>query len=270
VSRLCSLYGVTRAGYYAWVKRGVSRRTEQDRELVGKIRRTFESSRGTYGGPRVHRELVKAGEQVSRRRVARLMAAAGMRGRVVRVYRYRAKLKWIFAKHPNRLWGHRVTRLDSVWVGDVTYLKVTRHWCYLAVVIDQLSRRLLGWSLRRTRNIRLTRAAFDAAYRSRRPRRLIFHTDRGMEYAAPSFGSHLKELGVRQSMTSGGAPSENPHAESFFHSLKADVIHGVEFKTDESLRACLRWYVPFYNCKRLHSSLGYRTPVEFEETLRRK
>jgi putative transposase len=259
------LYGVTRAGYYARIKRGVSCRAEQDRELVAKIRRSFEASHGTYGSPRVLRDLVNEGTHVSRRRVARLMGAAGMRGRLVGLYRPKAKLRHLYTKHPNRLWNHRAKRMDSVWVGDVTYLRVAHHWCYLAVVEDQFSRRILGWSLSRTRGVRLTRHAFDAAYRTRHPKRVIFHSDRGIEYAAPAFRNRLKALGVRQSMTSGGAPSENPHAESFFHSLKADVIHGVDFRDDESLRACLRWYVPFYNRKRLHSSLGYRPPAAFEQ-----
>lgn len=265
MSRLCSLYGVTRAGYYARIKRGVSRRTEQDRVLTKKIRRIFEMSHGTYGSPRVLAALVKEGIHVSRRRVARLMAADGMRGRAARIYRPKAKLKHLYALHPNRLWGHRARRPDLVWVGDVTYLKSADHWCYLAIVEDQCSRRLLGWSLARKRGASLTRRAFDAAYRVRRPKRLIFHSDRGIEYAAPAYRDRLRELGVRQSMTSGGAPSENPHAESFFHSLKADAIHGVEFPNDESIRACLRWYVPFYNRKRLHSSLGNEPPVEFEK-----
>lgn len=267
MSRLCSLYGVTRAGYYARIKRGVSRRTEQDRILVEKIRKIFKASHETYGSPRVHGDLVREGLHVSRRRVARLMAADGMCGRVARVYRSKAKLKHLYALHPNRLWGHRAKRPDSVWVGDVTYLKSADHWCYLAMVEDQCSRKVVGWSLSRKRGASLTRRAFDAAHRARRPKRLIFHSDRGIEYAAPAYRDRLRDLGVRQSMTSGGAPSENPHAESFFHSLKADVIHGVAFPNDEALRACLRWYVPFYNRKRLHSSLGNLSPVEFEKKI---
>jgi transposase InsO family protein len=259
------LYGVTRAGYYARIKRGVSHRAEQDRDLIGRIRRIFEASRGTYGSPRVLKDLVREGTHVSRRRVARLMGADGMRGRVARIYRQKAKLRHIYTLHPNRLWGRHVRRPDSVWVGDVTYLRVDRHWCYLAMVEDQFTRRILGWSLSRRRGTRLTRRAFDAAYRARNPKRLIFHSDRGIEYAAPGYRERLKGLGVRQSMTSGGAPSENPHAESFFHSLKADVIHGVAFSTDKALRACLRWYVPFYNHRRLHSGLGYQSPREFEQ-----
>ena len=110
----------------------------------------------------------------------------------------------------------------------------------------------------------LTRAAFDPAFRRRRPRRLIFHSDRGIEYAAPAFRDRLKALGVRQSMTRGGAPGDNAHAESFFHSLKADVVHGVAFSSDDSLRSCVSRYVRYYNYRRLHSSLGYLSPVEYE------
>jgi putative transposase len=265
VSRLCTLYGVTRAGYYAWRARGESAHAERDRALVKAIKRIFDASDGTYGSPRVHRDLRTEGWRVSRRRVGRLMRAAGLRGRVVRVYRSNPRLHQIYAQHPNRLWKLEAKRPDAVWVGDVTYLRVRKHWCYLAVVMDQFSRRVLGWSLRRRRGTQLTRAAFDRAFRRRRPCRLIFHSDRGIEYSAPGFGDRLKALGVRQSMTRGGTPADNAHAESFFHSLKADVVHGVAFDTDARLRTCLRRYVRYYNHRRLHSSLGYQSPVEFEQ-----
>ncbi len=264
MSRLCALYGVSPAGFYAWRNRGTSVHTERDRELMKKIREIHVDSHETYGSPRVYRVLRSQGVQVSPGRVARLMRAGRMRGRVARVYRPRAKQRAMFAEHKNRLWRHKAKRCDVVWVGDVTYLKVIRHWCYLAIVMDQYSRRIIAWSLARTRATSLTRSAFDAAYRARRPGRLIFHSDRGVEYTAPGFRDRLKALGVRQSTTSGGRPGENAHAESFFHSLKADVIHGVEFLTDESLRACVQSYVRFYNHNRLHSSLNYRSPVAFE------
>jgi len=264
VSRLCRLLKVSPAGYYAWHKRGSSTHTERDRELTSMIRRIFEGSGGTYGCPRIHQELRKHGVRVSMRRVARLMRAGGMRGRVVRVYRSRAKQRQMYAAHENQVRHQEATRPDAVWVGDVTYLKVARHWCYLAIVLDQYSRRILAWALWLTRGTQLTRSVFDAAYRVRQPDRLIFHSDRGIEYTAPGFRDRLTTLGVRQSTTRGGSPGENAHAESFFHSLKADVIHGVLFMTDESLRACIRRYVRFYNHKRLHSSLGYRSPAEFE------
>ena len=264
MSRLCALLGVTRAGYYAWAARAESAHSERDRFVVRAIRKIFEASDGTYGSPRVQRQLVAQGVRVSRRRVERLMRAAGMRGRVARVYRSNPRLHQVYAQHPNRLWESRAKRPDAIWVGDVTYLRVSTHWCYLAVVMDQFSRRVVGWSLKRTRGTTLTRAAFDQAYWRGQPRRLIFHSDRGVEYAAPGFRDRLTTLGVRQSMTRGGSPADNAHAESFFHSLKADVVHGVAFMTDDSLRKCLRRYVRYYNHQRLHSSLGYRSPSEFE------
>ncbi len=188
------------------------------------------------------------------------MRAAELRGRVVRVYPSNPRLHRLYAQHPNRLWECSAKRPDAIWVGDVTYLGVAKHWCFLAVVLDRFSRRVVGWSLRRTRGARLTRAAFDQAFERRRPRRLIFHSDRGIEYAAPAFRERLGQLG----MTRGGTPGDNAHAESFFHSLKADVVHGVAFGSDEDLRSCVRQYVHFYNHRRLHSSLGYRSPVEYE------
>ena len=264
MSRLCALYGVTRAGFYAWRARAESAHAERDRELIQAIEKIFQESAGTYGSPRVQRELVSQGWQVSRRRVERLMRTAGLRGRVVRVYRANPRLHRVYAQHPNRLWKHQAKRPDAVWVGDVTYLRVAKHWCYLAIVMDQCSRRVVGWSLKRARGTPLTLAAFEQAFRRRRPRRLIFHSDRGIEYAAPAFRDRLIALGVRQSMTRGGTPGDNAHAESFFHSFKADVVHGLDFSCDESLRSCIQRYVRYYNHRRLHSSLNYRSPVEYE------
>ena len=263
---MCALYGVTRAGFYAWRRRGLSARAKRDRILSRRIRSIFEASHGTYGGPRIHEALRRRGQRISRRRVERLMRAAGLRGRVARVYRSNPRLHYFYEQYPNHLWKRRAARCrNQIWVGDVTYVSVSGQWRYLAVVMDQYSRRVVGWSLGRKRGGELTRAAFDVAIRRRKPRRgLIFHSDRGSEYAAYEFGDRLRVLGVRQSMTRGGAPCDNAHMESFFHSLKADVIHGVRFTNDAELRACIKSYVQYYNNDRLHSSLGYRSPVAYE------
>ena len=213
----------------------------------------------------MHRALEGLGWSVSRRRVERLMRAAGLRGRVARIYRSNPGLHRLFEEHHNRLWKRRATRPNQVWVADVTYLSVGGQWRYLAVVMDQRSRRILGWSLGRGRGVNLTRAALDGAVRRRHPRRgLIFHSDRGIEYAGRAMKARLKTLGVRQSMTRGGCPGDNAHAESFFHSLKADVIHDAQFSSDEQLRSCLRSYIAFYNQQRMHSSIGYLSPIEYE------
>jgi putative transposase len=152
-------------------------------------------------------------------------------------------------------------------VGDLTYLAVGGRWWYLAVVLDQCSRRVLAWRLGAIRDSRLTRAVVAAALRRRRPPvGLIFHSDRGSEFLGSVFRSCLADYGVRQSMTAGGAPGENAHMESFFHSLKADVIHGRSFQTVTELRQQLRRYLPYYNHQRLHSALNYQSPVDYERT----
>jgi putative transposase len=265
VKRLCALYGVTRAGFYAWRARGESRRRRRDRELLAEIGVIFARSGGTYGSPRVHGALAAQGVAVSRRRVERLMRTHGLRARVARVYRPNPGLHRMYERNPNLLWKHRARRPGRVWVADITFLPVAGKWHYLAMVMDQCSRRVLGWSLGRVRNGRLTRRAFDLAVRRHRPERgLILHSDRGSEYGGTTLRRRLRDLGVRQSMTRGGCPGDNAHMESFFHSMKAEVIHGARFADDSQLRSCIQAYVRFYNHERLHSSLGYRSPVEYE------
>ncbi len=265
MTRLCRLFDVTRAGFYAWRKRPASARQRQDRVLLGEMRAIFECSGGTYGSPRIHESLAGRGHRVSRRRVERLMRADGMRARVARVYRPKAGTHRWFSRQPNHVRRSHATRLTQIWVGVVTYLGVGGRWWYLIVVLDQCSRRVLAWRLAATRDSRVTRAVLDAALRRRRPDAgLIFHTDRGSEFQGTPVRARLAASGVRQSMTRGGAPGENAHMESFFHSLKADVIHGRSFQSIAELRLQLCRYVWYYNYRRLHSSLGYQSPVDYE------
>ena len=206
MTRLCAVYGVTRAGYYAWRQRPESAHAAQDRDLQQRIQRLFQQHRGTYGSPRIHRALQAEGCAVSRRRVARLMRAAGLRARVVRIYRANPRLHRFYGQHPNRLWTRVATRPNQIWVGDITYLPVVGRWRFLAVVLDQCSRRLLAWTLGRTRDARLTRTVLDAAVRRRRPRAgLVFHSDRGSEYAAQAFraASRVFEPDVIDGVTTG-------------------------------------------------------------------
>lgn len=261
MNRLCALYGVTRAGYYAWRGRGESARAAQDRILSAQIGAIFAASRGIYGSPRVYRALKAQGIRVSRRRVARLMRTAGLRARMARLYRANPKLHAFF-RVPNQQRAVTVTRPNQVWAGDITYVPVGGRWRYLAVVLDRDSRRLLGWSLSHHRDVQLTQAALAHAAQQRPASGVIFHTDRGSEYAGLAFRARLKALGLVQSMND-RALGDNAHVESFFHSLKAEVVHGVRFQTDAELREALHRYVWFYN-HRLHSALGYRCPVDYE------
>ena len=217
-----------------------------------------------YGSPRVVRALRAAGIATSRRRVMRLMHLAGLRARAARIYRGNPKLHLFFSQHPNRIRRLSVRRPNRVWVGDITYIPVAGRWRFLAVVMDQYSRRILAWTLARRRSTHLTRAVLNAAVRRRGAGpELIFHSDRGSEYSGSIFRDRLRHLGVQQSSALHG-PGENAHMESFFHSLKAELLHGATFETDTDLRRALRGYFQYYNGRRLHSALGYRAPVDYE------
>jgi transposase InsO family protein len=233
--------------------------------LLLTIRRAFARSRGTYGSPRIHQALVGAGLHVSRRRVARLMREAGLRARAAKLYRRIPGLHGFFASIPNRQLDRLTTAPDQVWVGDITYLKVAGTWRYLAAVMDRYSRRIIGWSLGPTRDVQLTLTALNRAVFNRRPRPgVIFHTDRGIEYAAYAFRDRLAALGFVQSMNRPGEITDNAHMESFFHSMKSDVVHGVTLTRDADLTRLLRSYIPYYNGQRLHSGIGYASPVDYE------
>ena len=255
---------MTRAGYYAWARRRPSAHAEQDRQLQRHITRLFHAHSGTYGSPRLVCALRAEGIATSRWRVMRLMQRAGLRARAARIYHANPGVHHFFNQHPNRIRRLVVRRPNRVWVGDITYVPVAGRWRFLAVVMDQYSRRILAWTLARRRSTHLTRAVFNAALRRRGTiRKLIFHSDRGSEYSGSIFRDRLRLLGVQQSSARHG-PGENAHMESFFHSLKAELLHGATFDTDAALRRALRGYFPFYNGHRLHSALGYRAPIDYE------
>ena len=221
--RLCALYDVTRAGYYAWRGRGESPRRGQDRRVLSTIRALFEGSRGTYGSPRIHQALRAAGTRISRRRVERLMREGGLRARAAKLYRAIPGLHAFFTSVPNRQLDRLTTSPDQVWVGDITYLKVGHTWRYLAVVMDRYSRRIVGWSMSGHKDAGLTLAALNHAVFNRRPQPGLF-----------------------------------------FHSMKTDVVHGVSLASQDDVDRLLRSYIPYYNRVRLHSGLGYRSPVDYE------
>ena len=254
---------MTPAGFYAWLHRPESARAKQDRVLTAEITRLFFRHQERYGSPRLHQALVNAGWTVSRRRVARLLRAAGLRAKAVRGYRAKATIHRLYARHPNRLWETSVTGPNQVWVGDLTFLKVGAGWRYLAIVMDPYTRRILGWSLTRRRTAAVTSAVL-AKVTGRHPARgVIFHSDRGSEYMGAAFCACVAGLGMQQSASVRG-PSDNAHAESFFHSLKAELTRGVTFASEHALRTELHRYIRYYNTVRLHSGLAYLSPLAFE------
>lgn len=254
---------MTTAGFYAWRRRGESAHAEQDRLLTREIERLFAAHQERYGSPRLYQLLRNAGWLVSRRRVARLMRSAGLRAKAVQGYRAKMKVHHLYARHPNRLWTTRVSAPNQVWVGDITYLRVGGAWCYLAIVMDLYSRRIIAWSLTRNRTAAVTCKVLVQAARHREQRGAIFHSDRGSEYMGAPFCAQVAQLGLLQSASVRG-PGDNAHAESFFHSLKAELTRGVTFQTDRALHRALSAYIHYYNATRLHSSLSYLSPLAFE------
>lgn len=216
----------------------------------------------------MHQELKTQGIQVSRKRVERLMREAGLKGRVVRVTRRQPGLKRFKSKGSNLLRKLEApTQINQVWVGDVTYLRLNGQWQYLATVMDFYSRRILGWSLSSTRTTTLTKAALGYALRKRQPPPgLIFHTDRGIEYTGGEFQKMLAEQGFRHSVNRPGKCTDNARMESFYHSLKAELIRRTDFDNVKELRRSLSDYInKFYNAVRLHSSLEYLSPMKYEQ-----
>jgi transposase InsO family protein len=234
------------------------------------IQRIYAASQGRYGSPRVHEALRREGLAIGKKRVARLMQEAGIAGRVATLYRRSPGTTRFYERHQNlRLDLPPPAGIDQVWVGDLTYIRVGRHWRYLAVVMDLYSRRVISWSLGERKTADLTWRALRQALRRRQPPPgLLFHTDRGVEYGAHLIQQELVRHGIRSSMNRPGCCTDNGHMESFFHSLKAEAIHGVSFSTEAELRRELNHYIgQFYNHRRLHSALGYRTPVEYEKRI---
>jgi transposase InsO family protein len=207
---MCRLYGVTRAGYYAWRSRERSERERQDEALAAEIRAVHAESRGTYGSPRIHRALRKRGHRVGKNRVARLMRRHGIKARMATMRYTSPAIQRFFGSVLNQQLDLQIERPGQVWVGDITYLKVEAIYRYLAVAMDKYSRRVVGWSYGPRKDVALSLRALNGAVHKRRPKRgLVFHSDRGTEYAASAFKERLAELGFVQSMNRPGKMIDN-------------------------------------------------------------
>lgn len=236
----------------------------KDAELLERMRGDFKENHGWYGSPRLHALLKQDGIRVSSKRVARLMQEADLKARAARIYRRMPGTASFFARVPNQL-PEAVTGPNQVWVGDITYLKLAGRWRYLATIMDRYSRRIVGWNLGLHRTAALTITTFNEALRNRRPPAgLVYHSDRGTEYGGYAFGDRLKRLGFVQSMNRPKSMNDNAHMESFFHTLKSEEVHGQVFATETQLLQVLGRYIRRYNLKRLHSSLGMRSPIDYE------
>lgn len=263
---LCSVLEVTRAGYYAWRGRGVSRRQKANQDLAKRIIEIHATSRRAYGAPRILAELRGQGLSVSQKRVAKLMVANGIRAR----RRRRWVPKTTDSNHclpiaPNLLdRKFQRTAPNEAWVGDITYIRTEEGWLYLATLLDLYSRKVVGWSMSATMTRYLPLAALSMAVQSRKPAPgLIHHTDRGSQYASGDYQEALRRMGMVPSMSRKGNCWDNAVAESFFSTLKNELTCAFKTKS-EARRAIFEYIEVFYNRKRRHSSIGYLTPLEFE------
>jgi transposase InsO family protein len=262
---LCRRYGVTRAGFYAWQRRRPSPHARDDARLLERVRAVFTASGGRYGAPRIHALLQQSGHHLGRKRVARLMREAGLRARAARLYRRTGGTRSFFTAIPHRLPAAPTRTSDQVWVGDITWIRLGTRWRYLAAVMDRHSRRVLGWSFAAQRDLALTLAALNRALLRRRPPPgLVFHSDRGTEYSAYAYRARLAAHGIVQSMNRPRGLTDNAFIESFWHSLKAEIIHGHRFGSDAELHQAIARFMRHYNRHRPHSALGYRAPIDYE------
>lgn len=266
VHTMCRLLEVSASGYYAWRDRSPSKREQSDAELLMRIRQIHAYSKGTYGMPRIRAALSMQDIHVSGKRIARLMREAGLRGV--------SRRRWIVTTQrderarpaPDLVQRHfHADRPNLLWVADATYIPTAVGFLYLAVVLDVFSRRIVGWNMADNLRTGLMLNALDMALLQRRPRKVIHHSDQGCQYTSLAFGQRCKKMGVRPSMGTVGDCFDNAMCESFFATLECELLARCRFQNrDEAQTAIFEFIEGWYNTNRLHSSIGYLSPNEFE------
>ena len=266
VRMMCRVLGVSRSGYYDWVDRPESARTRRHRALTEKIRQAHQVSRETYGAPRIRKELVETGETVGENTVALLMRRARIVPKTVRKFRVTTDSRKT-TPAPNRLEQQfTAARADERWVSDITFIPTREGWLYLAVILDLFSRAVVGWSMGRRMKSELVTDALRMAMMRRKVRsRLLLHSDQGSQYAAAEYQAMLAEHGIECSMSRKGHCWDNAVAESFFHTLKTELVHHEDYRSRAEAKASIFEYIEvFYNRQRRHSHLGQMAPLAFE------
>jgi putative transposase len=265
---MCRALSVSPSGYYAWRSRPDSPRKIANRVLLVDIRRVHAQHQERYGAPRIHAELRGAGQAVSRKRVERVMRQHGIRARAPRRYRVRTTdSKHSLPVAANLLEQNFVAnQLNQLWLADITYIPTGEGWLYLAVILDLFTRKVVGWAMREHMRAELTIAALTMAIQRQRPGAgLIHHSDRGSQYAAGEYRNILQAAAITQSMSRKGNCWDNAPMESFFGTLKTELVHHCEYPNRDSARRDLFAYIEgYYNRRRIHSAIGYITPQQAE------
>jgi len=268
ISELCFLFSVVRSGYYAWKRRGIGKRRKENAVLKEEIRNIHKESEDNYGSPRITPELKNKGYRCGHNRVARLMKEMGIKGALKRKFRPRTTdSRHALPVSPNLLKElPKITEKNQAWVSDITYIKTDEGWLYLSAIMDLWSRRIVGWQASESLKSELVTDALQRAIDNRKPQKgMICHSDRGVQYASQVCRNILKSAGIASSMTEAGNCYDNAAMESFWSTLKAEMVYRKKFESRRDARLALFHYIEvFYNRKRLHSRLGYRSPEQFE------
>ena len=268
VTRMCKVLNVSPSGFYAWCSRPVSAREMANRELVKKIETVYYDSYETYGSPRVYHELKSQEVACSENRIARLMRLRGLRAKQVRRYKSTTKRNKKHPVAPNLLKrDFRADRPDHKWLTDITYIPTQEGWLYLAVILDLYNRGIVGWAMSERMTSALTISALKMAIRERRPGDgLIHHSDQGSQYTDGTYQALLRDHGIQSSMNGVGTWYDNAPMESFFGTLKSELVHHQVYHTRDDARPDLFFYIEaFYNRRRRHSSLDYLSPEAYEQ-----
>jgi putative transposase len=266
VATQCRALGISESGYYASVSRAPSVRELEDGRLLDLIRASHAESRGTYGARRVHADLVEAGEVVGRDRVARLMRAEGLQGVSPRKWAVTTEQDPAAGSAPDLV--ERKFKADApnkLWVADITYVPTLEGFLYLAVVLDVWSRRVVGWAMSHSLATQLVLAALEMAVRDRQPTGVVHHSDKGCQYTSVAFGQRCIDASIKPSTGSVGDAYDNAMAESFFSTVETEVIRGRPLKSRSQARSEMFSFIEgWYNPRRRHSALGYKSPNQFE------
>jgi transposase InsO family protein len=270
LNELCAAFEVSRSGYYAWVNRAPGLRAQANEQLVVHIHRIYQQHEQNYGSPRVTEQLRQEGHRCTRKRVERLLREHGLRGRQQKRFR----VITTDSDHdqpvaPNRLKELAINVPNQAWAADITYVPTDEGWLYVAGVLDLFSRKLVGWAMATHLETSLTLDALQMAIEQRRPAAgLIHHSDRGVQYASGDFRQRLQDHGLQASMSRKACCYDNAAMESFWSSLKNELVHRCAYQTRAQARQSIfEWIEVYYNRVRLHSSLGYKSPVDFENQL---
>jgi putative transposase len=268
LKRMCTVLKVSRSGYYAWRKRKPSRREEANKELLGLIREVHNGSRNTYGSPRITDALNEHGIACGKNRVARIMRDSGIRVKIKRRFKRTTDSAHGYPVAPNLLIENKQT--ERLWVSDITFIPTREGWLYLSAVMNVRTRKIVGFSMKDELSQELVMAALKQALDSNPPEEgLVHHSDRGRQYATYAYQGILQKYNILSSMSRKGHCYDNAYMESFFATLKKDLVHTEKYQTREEASISIFEYVEvFYNRIRKHSALGYKSPVQYEKALR--